>query len=309
MKKRILIFSLAYYPHVGGAEVAIKEITDRIAPDDIEFHMLTLRFASEPSEEHIGNVHVHRIGNGNSYVSKILFLLQAVREARRLHQAQPFDAWWAMMTYMLFPIVLLRLQGLRTPYLLTLQEGDPFAHVFNRWFIVPFRALLNKGFKEAAAVQAISTYLGAWANKAGYAGEVAVIPNGVDIEHFTHAYSAEECSGMQRALGKKNGDIFMVTTSRLVYKNAIDTVVDALTLLPDNVHFVIYGTGPLESDLKIKTKNARLESRVHFMEYISHTDMPRALAACDIFIRPSRSEGMGNSFLEAMAVGLPVIAT
>lgn len=45
--KRTLIFSLAYYPkHVAGAEVAIKEITDRIDPDEIEFHMITNRFGS-----------------------------------------------------------------------------------------------------------------------------------------------------------------------------------------------------------------------------------------------------------------------
>jgi glycosyltransferase involved in cell wall biosynthesis len=37
--------------------------------------------------------------------------------------------------------------------------------------------------------------------------------------------------------------------------------------------------------------------------------MPKYLKACDIFIRPSRSEGMGNSFIEAMAAELPVIAT
>ena len=60
--KRVLIFSLAYFPkHVGGAEVSIKEITDRIS--DIEFHMVTNRFDSTlPRVEKIGNVLVHRIG-------------------------------------------------------------------------------------------------------------------------------------------------------------------------------------------------------------------------------------------------------
>ena len=39
--KRILIFSLAYYPsHVSGAETAIKDTTDRISSDDIEFHLV-----------------------------------------------------------------------------------------------------------------------------------------------------------------------------------------------------------------------------------------------------------------------------
>src|SRR3989344_6357444 len=60
--KKILIFSLAYYPNaVGGAEVAIKEKTDRMP--DIEFHMITLRFDSTlPLVEKVGNVLVHRIG-------------------------------------------------------------------------------------------------------------------------------------------------------------------------------------------------------------------------------------------------------
>ena len=62
--KRILIFSLAYYPrHVGGAEVALKEITDRLSPEEIEFHIVTLRFDSNlPKTEKIGNTVVHRIG-------------------------------------------------------------------------------------------------------------------------------------------------------------------------------------------------------------------------------------------------------
>lgn len=65
--KRVLIFSLAYYPRfVSGAEVAIEEITDRISPTDIEFHMITLRFdRAEPPEELIGNVHVHHVGFGD----------------------------------------------------------------------------------------------------------------------------------------------------------------------------------------------------------------------------------------------------
>ena len=42
---------------------------------------------------------------------------------------------------------------------------------------------------------------------------------------------------------------------------------------------------------------------------ISHKELPKYLAAADIFIRPSLSEGMGNSFIEAMAASLPVIAT
>ena len=62
-KPRILIFSTAYLPFVGGAEVAIKEITDRLG-DKYEFEMLTARLDSKlPKKERIGNVLVHRFGD------------------------------------------------------------------------------------------------------------------------------------------------------------------------------------------------------------------------------------------------------
>ena len=298
--KRILIFSLAYYPHVGGAEVALKEITDRIP--DVEFHLVTLRFGlKDAREEKIGSVFVHRIGNGSSYFSKILFVPRAALLARRLHHAHRFDALWAMMSYMLFPIVLLRLNGIRVPYLLTLQEGDPWEYMFGRWFILPLRPLLRNGFKHASAVQVISTYLAQWARRMGYKDEVLIIPNGVDVARFVRKVTP------RREVSPYG--ITLVTTSRLVYKNAIDDIIRATALLPDTVHFLIYGIGPDQAMLKKLADNLGITSRVRFAGHIGHADVPRVLAACDIFVRPSRSEGMGNSFIEAMAAGLPVIAT
>ena len=293
--KKILIFSIAYYPHIGGAEVALKEITDRI--DDIEFHLLTLNFGIEEKEEKIGNIFVHRVGNNSSYLSKILFAPRAAAAAARLHRVHHFDAFWAMMSYMLFPIVILRWLGVRVPYLLTLQEGDPWEHMFKRWFILPFRPLLSIGFRNASAVQAISSYLAQWAKKMGYQGETSIIPNGVDIVRFSN-------------VKHRVFDITtLVTASRLVHKNAIDVVIRALKILPNSVCFKIYGSGPDEKELKRLAHQLDVGHRVAFNGYIEHSELSQMLAESDIFIRPSRSEGMGNSFIEAMAAGLPIIAT
>ncbi len=298
MKHRVLIFSLAYIPHIGGAEVAVREITDRIS--DIEFHVLTLNFGGEVKEEKIGNVFVHRVGSSASYLSKILFAPRAALAARKLHSGHAFDAFWAMMSYMLFPIVLLRFKGIRAPYLLTLQEGDPFQHTFNRWFILPFRPLLSIGFRNASAVQAISTYLATWATQMGFKKEIAVIPNGVDLERFTEVQHPSIVTA---------GIVNLITASRLVRKNALDDVIRALVLLPENVQFVVYGSGPDEKKLRALAEDLKVSSRVLFKGYSSHAELARAFATAHIFVRPSRSEGMGNSFIEAMAAGLPVIAT
>src|SRR3989344_5301009 len=98
--KKILIFSLAYFPkYVGGAEVAVKEITDRIP--DIEFHMVTLSLAPGlPKEEKIGNVVVHRIGLGNtSIVNKFLFQFLAAWKGVSLHRGHHFSVIWAVMAH------------------------------------------------------------------------------------------------------------------------------------------------------------------------------------------------------------------
>jgi len=104
--KKILIFSLAYFPkHVGGAEVAIKEITDRVS--DIEFHMITLRFDTTlPKVERIGNVLVHRIGIAKKnpsmadlrkfplHLNKGLYQFLAFFKAIELHARYSYDGIW-----------------------------------------------------------------------------------------------------------------------------------------------------------------------------------------------------------------------
>lgn len=307
--KKLLVFSLAYFPkHIGGAEIAIKEITDRL--EEFEFHLVTLRMdAQAPDREKIGNVHVHRIGSGSSYLAKILFIPRAAFAGIRLHREYDFDAAWAMMSYMALPLALMRLVGVRIPYALTLQEGDPFTHVFRRWHIRPILPLLQSGFRHAAVIQTISTFLAGWAREIGFSGTIEVIPNGVDTHHFSRDYPPASINEIKDTLDKKMGDVFLITTSRLVHKNAIDDVIRALPDLPENVRFIVLGIGPDEAKLKKLADDLDVAARVQFVGQVGHDDMPKYLKASDIFIRPSRSEGMGNSFVEAMAAGLPVIAT
>ena len=293
--KRILIFSLAYFPHVGGAEIAVKEITDRIP--DIEFEMVTLRFSSaEPREEAIGNVRVHRIGSRASKLGKLLFQFRAATAGARLHRQRRFDAAWAIMAHSAGVPASLFSSSTGVPFLLTLQEGDPPARVERT--MRPLWPWFSAAFRRAALVQAISNYLAAWATRMGYPGEVAVIPNGVDIRRFAGVQAAHEA-----------GKTVLVSTSRLVKKNALDDIIRALVHLPENVLLRLYGAGPEEAQLKRLADRLSVRDRVEFLGHIDHAHLPEALAACDIFVRPSRSEGMGNSFIEAMAAGLPVVAT
>jgi glycosyltransferase involved in cell wall biosynthesis len=319
--KRILIFSLNYYPFVGGAEVAIKEITDRMPKDEMEFHLIAPWYdATLPKEERIGNVTVHRIGLRIAHptiadlkkrplnFNKKLYQILAVFEAERLHRQYHFDLIWAMIAHSCaIPAGIFKKRHREVKYLLTLQEGDPPEYIEK--LMKPVWGLFKQGFTRADALQPISQFLLAWGRRMGFTGRAEVIPNAVDTKRFAAAPDPSALARMEETLGKKEGDVFLVTTSRLVRKNAVDDVIRALPFLPESVSFIIYGIGPDERDLKALATELGVESRTRFMGQVSHEELPRALFACDIFVRPSRSEGMGNSFIEAMAVGLPVIAT
>lgn len=305
--KRVLIFSLAYYPHVGGAEVALKEITDRIP--DIEFHMVTMRFSStEAREEKIGNVFIHRIGNDSSRVNKFLFQGIAAWKAVVLHRHHHFDGIWAMMAHSAgIPAALFKIFHPKVPYLLTLQEGDPPAYI--EQLARPVWPLFSRAFTSADGIVAESTFLGRWARRRGFQGSLEVIPNGIDAERFARVPSHAELEAVCARIGKKKNEVWLIHTGRLVHKNALDVVIRALPFLPEPIHFFMLGDGPDKNALTQLANELGVATRVHFHPYVPLIDVPNYLKACDIFIRPSRSEGMGNSFIEAMAAGLPVIAT
>ncbi len=316
--KRVLVFSLQYHPFIGGAEVAIKEITDRMP--ETEFHMVTLRFDRNlPALEKLGNVVVHRIGFTKPgvtaaglrrfplHLNKHWYQLAAAFHAATLHRTLRFDGIWAMMAHATgIPAGLFKTFHPRVPYLLTLQEGDPPEHIER--LARPVWPLFTRAFTTADAVQAISSFLGAWAKKRG-AHRIEVIPNGVDAKRFARAFTADERARTAAAYGKKEGETWLVTTSRLVHKNAVDTVIRAVPQMPPEVAFVIAGIGPEEEALRTLADGLGVSERVRFLGEVSQAELPALLSACDLFTRPSRSEGMGISFIEAMAAGLPVIAT
>ncbi|MEK7554176.1 MAG: glycosyltransferase family 4 protein [Patescibacteria group bacterium] len=308
--KKVLIFSLAYYPNFSsGAEVAIKEITDRISPNDIEFHMVTLLFDhSALREEKIGNVFVHRVGFGGGYLSKMLYIPLAALKAHVLQNEFHFDALWSVMTYMLFLVVLARSVGVRVPHILTLQDGDTYEKVFERWFIRPFAPLLDSGFRSAAMVQTISTYLAAWPPRRGYKGAIEVIPNGSSLPS-AQEYSEQELTELKQKIGKKDGELFLVSVSRLVYQKGIDTVIRALPLLPKNIRYLIVGDGEDKGKLAHLVEELGVTDRVIFTGQVDRTMTAKYRKISDIFILPSRSEGQGISFLSTMVSGLPIIAT
>ncbi|QQG46185.1 MAG: glycosyltransferase family 4 protein [Candidatus Niyogibacteria bacterium] len=314
-KSKILIFSTAYLPFIGGAELAIKEITDRLG-GEFDFILFTARFSRAlPAREKIGAVEVHRLGFGLSfdkYLLPILGYLKAKKIINRYKlKAKSYNLllWGMMASFGGIAAYFLKRKNPDIKFLLTLQEGDPEEYLTSgRLGLMGF--WLKKLVMLADQIQTISRYLKNLAVKAGASAEkTLIVSNGVDLEVFGREFSAEELKELRLKCGiVRTKDKIAITASRLVRKNAVDILIKAMVEIPGE-YLLIAGRGDLEKELKKLTSDLKIEKRVRFLGNVGHRDLAKYYAISHLFVRPSRSEGLGSAFLEAMAAGLPIIGT
>lgn len=317
-KKTIFIFSTAYFPYVGGAEVAIKEITDRVL--EYDFILFTAKIKrSLPKIEKIGNIQVYRLGFGYSF-DKFLLPILAVFKYFRIVSDLEFRIsnlilWGIMASYGSIAAYFIKLVKPNISFLLTLQEGDSEFHLKHGKFgLVGFFG--KRIIKKADSIQAISSYLNDFAVFQGVYSPITVVPNGVDIQKIKNLKikTQNEKENFKNKLNIKDNEKIVITTSRLVYKNGIDVLIKAIYELKNLVPLVkikllILGDGELKNELENLVLKLDLKNEVLFLGFVFQDKIYEYLAISDVFCRPSRSEGLGNSFLEAMACGVPVVGT
>jgi len=316
-KSNVAVFSLAYAPFEGGAEIAAREVAKRL--DGLNFAVFTYKFARHwLSQESRGNTAIIRLGKGSQSGShyghlfgKIAYIFRAVQKAEAMHRQKRFEAVWAIMaSYGGIAALLFKIKHPNIPLLVTIQEGDSERHLrFGKLGLVGF--FWKRILRNADYIQAISFYLRDHIKKIGVSCPIEVIPNGVDINLFRTQYSAAEIKSVRENLGIKD-EYVVITTSRLVAKNGVDILIAAIARFKEkrpNVRCLIIGAGPERAALERQARRLGVDVNVIFLGHIAQHDLPIYFRIADIFIRPSRSEGLGNSFLEAMAAGIPVIGT
>ncbi len=295
-KQSVLVFSTSYFPFIGGAEVAVREIASKLV-GKFDFFIITSRFDKKlPKIEKIPEGTVVRLGFGNildKYWLPVLGTLWAWRVPGILFGLDISQGSLA-------PVLLKFFQPKRF-FILNIQYGYG-----DRRLASGRLGMMNLAFRlilfYADYVTAISTYLLEVARKYGYKGEADVIPNGVE-----KIQSADYTKNKQKTEYKT-----IITISRLVPKNGIDILIKAVAKVKEeilSVKCLILGDGPERKRLEQMAKDLGVSTNVEFLGDIPHGNIFEYLAKSNVFVRPSRSEGLGNSFLEAMAAGLPVIGT
>lgn len=301
--KKILIFSTAYFPLIGGAEVAVQEITNRFG--DFEFDLVCAKIKkSLPKREKISRVNVYRLGCG-CFLDKYYLALCGHCFGIKLHKNNNYYAVWAVMaSFGGFAAMFFKKKNPSVPFLLTLQEGDPLEYIKKR--VGVFSGWFMQIFTRADYIQAISNFLADWAKKMGAKCPVEVVPNGVSLNKYELGIKNNE---LRNKLGIKDNEKVIITISRLVKKNGVIDLVRAMKYLPENVKLLVVGEGEEADNLSIEIKTLLLEKKVFLVGLVPPGEVVDYYSISDIFVRPSLSEGLGNVFLEAMAAGVPIIGT
>lgn len=134
-----------------------------------------------------------------------------------------------------------------------------------------------------------------------------VIPNGIDLQRFSKTVDAAEA---RSSLGLPKESVIVSAVGRLTEQKGLQDLVEAFGRLASglpNAHLVFAGAGEEEARLKAAVSARGLDGRVTFLGF--RDDVPRVLAACDVFCMPSHWEGFGLALAEALAAGKACVST
>ncbi|HEX6289298.1 MAG TPA: glycosyltransferase [Herpetosiphonaceae bacterium] len=137
--------------------------------------------------------------------------------------------------------------------------------------------------------------------------KIAVIRNGVDVQRYRRSVDR---GALRCRLGLPDAARLLIVVGTLKaqkgHRYLLDAATEAVAQQPD-LHILVVGDGELRAALEQQTRDSGLEGHVHFLG--NRDDVPELLAASDYFVLPSLWEGLPMALIEAMASGLPVIAT
>jgi len=137
---------------------------------------------------------------------------------------------------------------------------------------------------------------------------VEVVVQGIVLDDVVA--TAEQRAAVRAELGIAPDEVAAVTVANFRSTKGYPDLLQAAKLLADRnvpVRFVIIGQGPMEAEIRAQRAALGLDDRVELLGFRS--DAIRLLAGCDLFVLASHYEGYPVAIMEAMAVGLPVVAT
>lgn len=295
---KIAIVCPEYYPHIGGVETCVKEISERLTKRGFEIKVLTTCHSEEwPKEEVINGVEVRKFGslapNRIYDLPSPSMLFELTRQRVDIIHAYNIHAWTSFVAYVAHRM------HTKPRFVIS-----PFYHGRGQTKLadilwVPYRPFARKIVQDADAIVVNSR-----AQKALI--ETTFKPSSRRFIVYDGTNLAEI----------ENAEPFALDAARRVllyigrlekYKN-VHIAIESMKYLPEDYHFYIIGRGTFGAYLQKCATSNNLQDRVHFLGYQPNNVAYRWLKTADVFVHLSAVESFGMTCIESLAAGTPVIA-
>ena len=311
MGSTIWMISASFYPHVGGGEQQLQRLSEQLIKNGWQVGVITRRHNRysylPPAFEQIEDVPIYRLpsigpgplGSLCFFVFVLFFLLRFGRQAIYHAHGIGTPAWIAVLAAIFF----------RGKSIVKLRSGIEMYQSRRQSALGQWR--LNQQFKHANRLIVVNKSmidtLVAWGVKRE---RVFFFPNAIDTTVFT---CKPDMMSQDHALldFDVTGKNIFIYVGRLAYWKGVDTLIAAWAKLPmvirETSYLLIVGDGPERESLEKQAATSDVVETVHFLG--KRSDVLHLLWRSDVFLLPSRTEGLSNAMVEAMACGLPVVCT
>ena len=217
--------------------------------------------------------------------------------AKQLHSKTPFDLIDAEFFYPDGPAAMRLSNALEIPFTIKARGAD-----IHHWGGNPkCRSQIMTAADSAASLIAVSEALKQDMIELGMDGsKIDVHYTGLDQQKFKPV----DRDLVKAELGVE-GPLFICTGALIPRKNQ-DLIIRAMADFPDAT-LMLAGKGEEEGNYRNLTKSLGVEDQVRFLGSVAHDNLPKLVGAADISILVSKSEGLANAWVEALACGTPII--
>ena len=282
---------------IGGTEIATYNIAKHLARRGHEVHVITSLDKGLPKESMDEGFYVHRI-----FWRKIRFLGVMsfwIKIFLCLKKIKP-DIVHTQDIGIGIPGFLAK-TFLKMPFVVYGQGSDVYLPS-------TFKNTISKlALKNAESVIALTEDMKSEMQKL-CDRDILVIPNGIDLEKFKNLSRKD----IRKRLKIKDNEKIIAFVGSLYPVKGLRYLIKAMKFMIEetkNVRLMFVGDGEESEELESLVEEFGLKERVKFIGRVQNEEIPQYMAASDVFVLPSLSEGFPNVVLEAMASGLPIVAT
>jgi glycosyltransferase involved in cell wall biosynthesis len=278
----------------------------------VDMYVLTLKRRGDLNEDIIDHVHIFRVLHIENPLYTFLDAPLVVATIVKLVGRLSIDLIHAQFAYPSGFYSVLARKIVKRPVVITTHRYDVVNLKEDRGAAgIPFfKACSSYALKRADAVLPVSEAIRRATLKLGAVqSKTFVVYNAVNEDLFNYNLDG---SPIRKELRIEHDEKMLFTLGHLVPRKGVHYLLDALQLVAgsfEKVRLVIGGDGPERDKLMKSTKSLGLKEKVNFVGRISRDKLPFFYAASNLFVLPSIHEGHCVALLEAMASGLPLVAT